>query len=102
MINTFEEFYRQVRVPRKPSDLIYHELIGLKVEVESSPDPDQVGLSGVVVDETHHLLVLETPRGRRLIPKSHRVFLFTLPSGRRVRVLGDKIVGRPEERVKRV
>jgi len=102
LMRSLEEFYSRVRVSRKPSDILYHELIGLRVEVESSPDPDQVGLSGVVVDETSGLLVVETSLGPRMVPKSHRVFLFTLPSGRRVRVVGDRLVGRPEERVKRI
>jgi len=86
----------------KPSDLLYHELIGLEVSIVSAPDPDQVGLRGVVLDETHGLLIIETQRGIKKIPKSGRIFEFILPSGVKVEVLGDKLVGRPEERVKRV
>ena len=86
----------------KPSDLLYHELIGLEVSIVNSPDPDQIGLSGVVIDETHGLLIIDTQRGVKRIPKSNRIFRFTLPSRIKVEVLGDKLVGRPEERVKRV
>ncbi|RLG48871.1 MAG: ribonuclease P protein subunit [Thermoproteota archaeon] len=89
-------------MPIKPSNVIYHELIGLEAEVVASPDPAEVGLRGVVVWETANLLILDTSGGRRRIPKRGRVFRLILPSGSRVRVLGSLMVGRPEERVKRI
>ncbi len=35
----------------------------------------------------------------KIIPKSHTIFIFSLPDGSRVRVNGDLIVARPEDRI---
>ena len=85
----------------KRSDLPYHELIGLKTKVVFSPDPTQIGISGEIIDETANILVIRTEKGIRRIPKKYRVFEFTL--GRKVIELnGEDILGRPEERVKKL
>ena len=68
----------------------------------SSPNLSELGIEGRVIDETRNMLVIRTRRGDVELPKEKRLFLFRLPGGRRVIVLGDRIVGRPEERVKRV
>ena len=35
----------------------------------------------------------------KIIPKSHTIFIFSLPDGSRVRVNGDRLVARPEDRI---
>ncbi|MHC1566713.1 MAG: ribonuclease P protein component 1 [Candidatus Syntropharchaeia archaeon] len=83
----------------KPEYLIYHELIGLEVEVCESSNKSMIGIRGRVVDETQNLLILE---GGKKIPKSHSTFLFILPDGKKVRVEGKSILSRPEDRTKRL
>ncbi len=68
----------------------------------SSPNLSELGIKGKVIYETKNTLVIRTRRGDVRLPKEKRLFLFRLPSGKRVIVLGDRIVGRPEERVKKV
>ncbi len=68
----------------------------------SSPNLSELGIKGKVVYETKNMLVIRTSKGDVRVPKEKRLFLFRLPSGKRVIVLGDRIVGRPEERVKRL
>jgi len=68
----------------------------------SSPNLSELGTKGKVIYETKNMLVIRTARGDVKVPKEKRLFLFRLPSGKRVIVLGDKIIGRPEERVKRL
>ncbi len=85
-----------------PRNIVFHELIGLKASVLSSPDPGLVGFDGIIVDETAYILVLEKNNTRKKILKRATTFLITLPDGRRVKVQGDLILGRPEERVKRM
>ncbi len=68
----------------------------------SSPNLSESGIKGKVIYETKNMLVIRTPRGDVKLPKEKRLFLFRLPSGKRVIVLGDRIVGRPEERVKKI
>ncbi|MEM2869367.1 MAG: ribonuclease P protein subunit [Thermoplasmata archaeon] len=84
------------------SNLVRHELIGLRVVVRRSPDPSVEGMEGRVVDETRNTLVIDTgERGRRRVAKEGSAFLFTLPDGGMVEVEGRRIRFRPEDRVKR-
>jgi len=87
-----------MRISRK--NILKHELIGLDVEIVNSPDPSQTSIKGTVVDETKNLIVIRTEKDLKKIEKKYRTFEFKLPSGERVRVNGNKIVSRPEDRVK--
>ncbi|MET1159405.1 MAG: ribonuclease P protein subunit [Thermoprotei archaeon] len=84
-------------------NIYYHELIGLGVEVLEYPDPSIAGLSGRVVDETMKTLLIESPgRGFVRVLKEHGVFRFKTPYGLSFTVIGTRIVGRPEDRLKRI
>ncbi len=74
-----------------PKNLIYHELIGLPVEFD--------GRTGVVVDETRNMLVIRVNGADKKIAKDSASFIFTLPDGRRVKVLGDLLRSQPENRI---
>ncbi|MCS7113286.1 MAG: ribonuclease P protein subunit [Nitrososphaerota archaeon] len=88
--------------PITPYNIVRHELIGLEVKVSASSNPYLKGISGIVVDETKNMLILEGVDGRlRRIPKSCCKFRFKLPTGIIVEVDGRLIVGRPEDRVMR-
>jgi len=71
------------------------------VSVFSSPNLSEVGIKGRVVYETRNCLIIERGDRRSLIAKSGRLFLFRVDDGSSVLVLGDRLVGRPEERVKK-
>ncbi len=86
----------------KKSDLPYHELIGLKTKVIFSPDPTQIGISGKIIDETANLLIIRTEKGVKKIPKDGRVFEFIIREKQVVELNGKNILGRPEERVKKL
>lgn len=81
------------------SVLVKHELIGLQVEVVSSTDPTHVGLRGRVVDETRNTLTLEIGTAEAMVPKRSSVFRFKV--GRDVEIEGERILYRPEDRIKR-
>ncbi len=89
---------------RSKRNLIYHELIGLHVIVKDHTDATLVGVEGLVVDETQNMLEIERlDNGRRLkIPKVGGTYLFKLENGSFVLVNGDKLLGRPEDRMKRI
>jgi ribonuclease P protein subunit POP4 len=80
---------------RTPENLPRHELIGLTAEVEEHPDQNKVGISGEVLYETRDMLRI----GDRWVEKKGTVFLFEL-DGNKVRLKGDIIKKRPEDRVK--
>lgn len=82
-------------MPRTPENLPKHELIGLKAEVEEHTDQNLEGLEGTVVDETKNFLVIE---GKK-VEKKEATFVFELEESK-VRVKGQIIAKRPEDRVK--
>ncbi len=88
-------------MPITALNLVRHELIGLKVKVAKSSDPTQKNLSGKVADETYNTLVIESSGKEKKIIKQNCIFVFTLPSGTKVEVDGNVIVGRPEDRIKK-
>ena len=78
------------------------ELIGLQATVVASGDAGLVGLSGAVVDETLRTLSLRRGDGRvARIGKRGATFEFATAKGP-VRVLGDAMEFRPEDRTKKV
>ena len=74
------------------------ELIGLDVEVLSAPFS---GLSGRVVDETKNTFTIESAGTERMVPKPGNEFRFTY-RGEQITIEGNKILHRPEDRMKKV
>lgn len=86
---------------RSPSNLAYHELIGLPVNVVDLKT-NSIMVSGRVVWETKNMFTIVSREGRRLrIPKRNRRFIFRLDDTD-VAVNGDSIVFRPEDRTGRM
>jgi len=88
-------------VKRKPENILQHEIIGLRAEVFWSRNPCQVGIRGLVVDETMNTVTLRTERGDKKIIKDQVKLLLELPDGLKVLVDGRELRGRPEERLKK-
>jgi len=86
---------------RTPENLVYHELIGLPVEVSRSTDSGRTGLRGLVVDETRNTLVIKGDRGLKVIPKAESWFIFHLDE-KKVEVDGKILAYRPEDRIKKI
>ncbi len=84
-----------------PQNIFFHELIGLQVEVIRHLDPSLIGLKGTVLWEGSRTLKVRS-KGRTIIMlKSGGLFRFTLPSGDKVLVEGDLIIGDPAARARR-
>jgi len=76
-----------------------HELIGLPISVACSSNRSQVGIKGIVTDETRNTLTVETKVGTRMIGKDGACFAFRLGDGSTLTIEGAKILARPHERV---
>jgi len=105
-------------MPLTPATLPRHELIGLDVAVAAASNPDLVGISGRVVEETTKTLSVEdservwparneVPRGDRAgkarewqVPKADATFEFDL-DGQTVTVEGERLEARPARRTER-
>ena len=82
-----------------PQNVLRHELIGLDILVSGAANPEQKGLSGRVIDETKNLLVIETPKGVRRIPKVQSTFVVHLHGRETVEIDGSVMVLAPEKRI---
>lgn len=83
-----------------PKNLIKHELIGLEVEVADSTNRFHIGIKGLVIDETKNTLAIETEKGIKKIQKKGSTFIFKISNDKKVKVNGNKIAVRPEDRLK--
>ena len=87
---------------RTPRNIIFHELIGLPLEILNYPDPNLVGLKGRIVWETANTLKVEVSGRDLVILKSGGLFQVELPGGKATIVRGDHILGSPPERARRI
>jgi len=83
-----------------PHNILRHELIGLSVRVTEAKNPEIKGIRGSVIDETKNMLKVVTSGTSLMIPKDVATFRFTLPNGVQVDVDGNRLVSRPEGRLK--
>ena len=81
--------------------VVQYEFIGLETTIVKSSNPDVVGLSGKVVDETRNTLTILQDNTEKVIVKDTSVFEFVLPDKTVVEIDGKVIMGRPEDRLKR-
>ena len=77
-----------------PESLVRHELAGLDVTVVDAPNPDLIGISGCVRDETMQTLLVATGDGVKQVPKAGTTFRFAV-AGTNVLVDGDRLLARP-------
>lgn len=87
---------------RNEFNLLKHELIGLKVKIIKAKNKNLEKIVGTVIDETYNTLIIEKLNGKtKVVPKKGTVFIFELDNNKKVKVLGDLIIGRPEDRIKK-
>ena len=81
--------------------IVQHEFIGLDAKVVKSSNPDLVGITGKVVDETRNTFTISYNSEKKVIIKDTAVFEFAIPDGTVVEIDGKVIMGRPEDRLKK-
>ncbi|MHA1730391.1 MAG: ribonuclease P protein component 1 [Promethearchaeota archaeon] len=101
-------------MPITPRNIVYHEIIGLPVKVRQKtgrkqkkkrrePLPRAFRTEGVVVDETKNTVLVETRANEvKKIIKKNAILRVSLPRGPVVEVDGNKLLGRPEDRLKNI
>ena len=80
--------------------IVLNELIGLRAKIVKCADKKQVGLEGIVLDETKNTLLLETEKGMKRIVKKTSVFRFYVDKKSYV-VDGVEINFRPHARIEK-
>ena len=81
--------------------VVQHEFIGLDVTVVKSSNPDVVGISGKVVDETRNTFTILQNDNKKVVVKDTSVFDFVMSDGTVVEIDGKVVMGRPEDRIKK-
>ncbi|MEM1550320.1 MAG: ribonuclease P protein subunit [Candidatus Bathyarchaeia archaeon] len=83
--------------------ILQDEFIGLKVKIVKCTNPSCIGLSGVIIDETKNTFkILCKDNSEKMLIKENCIFHFTLPDRTVVEIDGKVLVGRPEDRIKKV
>lgn len=81
--------------------IIQHEFIGTEAKVAKSKNPDYIGISGKIIDETRNTFTILHEGKRKKIIKDVAVFHFRFPDRTVVEIDGKLLVGRPEDRLKK-
>jgi ribonuclease P protein subunit POP4 len=87
---------------RSIENILYHELIGLKIKISESSQSNLKNLSGKVIFESKNMLIVRTLNGIKKIPKNNILkCLLYLPSTVCF-IKGTQLIGRPEDRVLKI
>ena len=79
-----------------------HELIGLRVTIQSSSMASIRNICGKIIYETKKMLIMENDKGVKDIPKTTvQVMKVELPSGVCF-ISGSSLIARPEDRILRM
>ncbi len=80
------------------------EIIGTRCRVVRSTDPSQVGLEGVVLDETKNTLLIgkDLSNGSPRTVQKHGCVFSVQFGSETVELSGDTIAFRPEDRIKKL
>ncbi len=77
------------------------EFIGLRVKILECTDPTWIGQNGLIIDETKNTFLIEIKNKKKIIAKKTAKFEFTI-NGEKISITGEKIVFRPEDRIKKI
>jgi ribonuclease P protein subunit POP4 len=83
-------------------NILFHELIGLKIKICQSPQPSLVNLTGLIVFETKNLLMINTIKGIKKIAKNIILNCIIYLHNNPCFINGNQLVGRPEDRILKI
>ncbi len=75
------------------------ELLGSKISVTQSPNINNNGITGHLIDETRNMMVINTGKRKSRIPKRGTLFKIQV-NGSSYTIDGDIILMKPEDRTK--
>jgi RNase P/RNase MRP subunit p29 len=99
------------QLSQNPKYFAYRDLIGLKVEVKSKNiKNDEFKPAGMVIDETYNTIITSQEiepknyiKNCKKYIKNHNLFRFELKTEKKIMIIevdGEKLLKRPENRVK--
>lgn len=78
--------------------VLQEELIGLSLTVVAAKNRDLMGITGTIVDETKHTLVVRSGSIRKVLLKEQVTIIIDL-KGQRIQIDGARLLKRPEKRI---
>jgi len=82
--------------------ILQSEFIGLEAKVVRSQNQSQIGIRGKVLNETQKTLTISYNDKEKRIIKGTSSFQFTFPDKTVIEVEGKVLIGRPEDRAKKI
>lgn len=83
-------------------DIIRREFIGMQAKINKSSHSGNIGISGTVLNETRNTFVIDHKGKLKTLIKGDNIFHFGLRDGTVVEIDGRILVGRPEDRLKKI
>lgn len=81
-------------------EFLQSEIIGMKMEVINSKNKNLIGIKGDIVDETKHTLTIKDNEKIRILLKK-QITLKIYDQTNEIKIKGELLVGRPEDRLKK-
>ena len=83
-------------------DIIREEFVGTNGTIVSSPHSGYLDVKGMVRGETRNTFLIEQQGEMKRIVKDQAVFHFKFSDGTVVEINGKLLVGKPEDRIKKI
>lgn len=84
---------------RRKNNIHAHELLGMEAKVLDKKGSEIA--EGIIIDETKELIIMKKEgKIKKFLKRSHD-FLFEI-EGEKIKLKGNSLIGRPEDRVKKI
>jgi ribonuclease P protein subunit POP4 len=87
---------------RSIENILFHELIGLKIKISESSQTSLKNLSGKIIFESKNMLIVRTLNGIKKIPKQNILKCILYLPSTACFIRGTQLIGRPEDRVLKI
>jgi ribonuclease P protein subunit POP4 len=84
------------------ADVIRQEFVGTQISISESPNQGYLSVKGQVLDETRNTFIISQKGQSKTIVKDQAVFQFQLANGTIVEIDGKLLVGKSEDRMKKI
>ena len=82
------------------SEIVKDELIGRQLKIKKCTDPNWIGETGTIIDETKNTFLIEKNGEQKRIAKNIATFEFE-HHGKKTIIEGTRLTYRPEDRIKK-
>jgi ribonuclease P protein subunit POP4 len=87
---------------RTIENILYHELIGLKIKFCKCSQSSLINLSGQIIFETKNMLIIRTLNDIKKIPKKIILIAILYLPSTACFIRGNQLIGRPEDRILKI